>query len=359
MTIMRASTVATTDGQFIKEKINTALRQCEKGRHDAAISVFDELINNIPEETELEILFGSLCFQLGERSRAINYLSRALLREPDNVFALKLLGTVFLEDRQLGKAVAALKKSIELQPDGPNAYESYANLGATYLKLNRYGKAVDMLEQAFAMKPSNAGTNASLASGYRLLNRYDDAFKYAQKAVKLDPKEASYWHLMGLIHSETGNPEEAIKCFEKAININKAFGAAYNHLAKARKFSAADSKIIARFENALKASMPPDQRAVIHFGLGKIYDDCKEWDKAFLNFRQGNLLAGKSMEQKPPRKHFKQAKRVFTQPFLNLGELRGSQSNKPVFVVGMPRSGTTLIEQIIASHSLGAGAGDG
>ncbi len=350
MVIMKSSPANT-----IKQKIITAIHQCDKGQHNAAIKAFDELNGNIPEDTQLEILFGVLCKQLDQRSQAINYLSRTILREPDNAHALTLLGNVFLDDEKIAESLGVLERAVELQP---NSYEPYASLGATNLKLSHYGRAATLLEQAVAMKPSDAISNANLAIAYSNLDRYDDAYKYAQKALKLDPKSATNLHLMGLIHFETGNIEQAIDYFVKAIRIDKTFGNAYADLARSRKFSAADSKVIIRFENALKESMPPEQRAFIHFGLGKIYDDCQEWDKAFRQFRQGNLLSRASADVTPPRRQFKQVKKVFTQTLLNQGELHGSQSAKPVFVVGMPRSGTTLIEQIIASHPQGAGAGE-
>ena len=339
----------------IQQKINTALQHCDKGQQNAARNVFDELVNSIPEDSNLELQFGSLCIRLGEKTYAIYYFSRTVSREPDNASALALLGAAFLEDGKLGKAQSVLEKAIELQP---NMYDAYVNLGAVKIKLNQFRIAAELLERAVSMKPSDAGSNANLAIVYRSLDRYDDAHKYAQKALKLDPRSASLWHLMGLIYADTGHPEEAINHFMKAIKIDKVLGNAYSDLAKARKLSGADSKIIAIFENALKESMSPSQRAFIHFGLGKIYDDCKEWDIAFPHFRQANLLAKPSVEDTPPRKQFKQVKKIFTKSLLNSADLHGSQSSKPVFVVGMPRSGTTLIEQIIASHPQAAGAGE-
>jgi hypothetical protein len=89
-----------------------------------------------------------------------------------------------------------------------------------------------------------------------------------------------------------------------------------------------------------------------------MYDDCKQWDKAFEHYRQGNLLKKRAFDPELPSKLFKQVKKVFTRERLQEAEKLGSESEVPVFIVGMPRSGTTLIEQIIASHPEASGAGE-
>jgi hypothetical protein len=125
-----------------------------------------------------------------------------------------------------------------------------------------------------------------------------------------------------------------------------------------KKFTPADQAFIDKTEKVLQLGMPAKERACVHFALGKIYDDCGEWDKAFEHFRQANLLQKKNYDMKRARQQFKQMKKVFDSPTLQKYRELGHASEQPVFIVGMPRSGTTLMEHMIASHPRAGGAGE-
>jgi len=172
---------------------------------------------------------------------------------------------------------------------------------------------------------------------------------------------------LGIAYSEFGGLGKAISHYEKAIKKDKTIGAAYAQLAKIKKYTEADRGFVDNTERVLSESLTPKARSDVHFALGKIYDDLKQWDRAFEHYRKGNLL-GKSQFAEAHMgnasrglhsvgHYLKLSKKVFTRKLLASG-LSGSDSAVPVFVVGMPRSGSTLIEQIISSHPKAAAAGE-
>ncbi len=344
-----------TETQRIVARINEGLQLHNKGKLDAALDIVDELVDVIPEDTFTQTLFGVLCGRLRQHSHAVNSLSKAVLREPSNPRPVGELGVVYMQMNRLSEAYGALTKALELDPEN---VQHLSNFGAINLAINHYAKAAEVLEKAVAKKPSDPSATTNLALAYKHLNRYEEAMALIKKALKAAPNNPKIVSIMARMLTETGQTDQAIEYFQKALRLDPSYGNAFADMANARKFSKKDANIIKKFETALKTSMPAEQRKFILYGLGKIFDDCKDWDKAFSYYNQANLLAKSPTKQIPPRKLFKLERKVFTRELLANNNLSGSNSTKPVFVVGMPRSGTTLIEQIISSHPLAAGAGE-
>ena len=136
------------------------------------------------------------------------------------------------------------------------------------------------------------------------------------------------------------------------------FGGAYDHLARIKKFSSDDATFIAKAEKVLEKSMPAQDRLCLHFALGKMHDDCQQYDKAFEHYRQGNLLKRKNYDIRIATRLFDQIRKSLSAKKLQELQKMGSESDMPIFIVGMPRSGTTLMERMITSSDDVAGAGE-
>jgi tetratricopeptide (TPR) repeat protein len=160
------------------------------------------------------------------------------------------------------------------------------------------------------------------------------------------------------ILTESGQIDDAIRKCEQIIRKHKSFGAAYDFLARLKKFSTADRPFIEKTEKVLKQSLAADDRRSIHYALGKIYDDCREWDTAIEHYHRANLLQKGGFDQKQESRYFKTMMKAFNAAAIDRYRAFGHPSDQPVFIIGMPRSGTTLMEQMIASHPDGAGAGE-
>ncbi len=336
-------------------KIHGALVDCEKGQTERPLAIVAEFSEQYSNDIVVQMQLGTLCIKLGEISEAINHLTYAVNLDSDNVKALMLLGVAYLEASRLNQSLGILSKALSLEPDN---FDVNVNLGKVYLALRLELKAVEVLQKAAKQKPRDEGATANLAIALKQLGRYEEAIKFANKALTVNPSNSLLWHLLGRIYFETGDIDKATINYNKAITKDKKMGYAYLDLAQTRKFSADDNKTVQKYENSLKAELPIDQRALIMFALGKIHDDRKDWDRAFDCYRQANLLKKNIYDHKRLIKSQKQINSFFNKNLVNDHSLSGSNSTKPIFIVGMPRSGTTLVEQILSSNRDVSGAGE-
>lgn len=340
-------------------QIQKALEFIDQNKIDRAKAIFYQFTEIPHEDLNTLVNYGLLASCLDERIIAINVFSRVVEQEPNNATYLDLLAKALIDNGVLEGSKKLLNRAIELSPDFA---DPYIRLGAILINEQKYEQGAAMMEKAIALKPSEPTSYSNIIIPYRFMNRQKDALKHAKKLLKLCPDDPDSHETIARVYIELGQLEEATQHLEKSIRLDKSHGASYQHLAGIKKFSAdsaEDQKFINRCETTLKGSLDPKSRSLIHFALGKIYNDCKVWDKAFEHYRQGNLISKPSDNQDQSNfKRFDKIKKSYTRKYIAETQNIGSTSEVPVFVVGMPRSGTTLIEQIVASHSAGAGAGE-
>lgn len=340
----------------VLQEINRAIRLVEKGKTNDALAIYAQIVDKIPDDLEIRGQFIRLCLILGKAGVAIKLLKQLIHDHPDNAFYLGMLGHAYMQVNELSEAIVTFQRALEIDP---NLWTAHADLGATYRKLAQFEKGVEHLERAIALKPSHADSLANLCICFTSVGRHEEALIYGNKAIRLDSENSSYYDCVGCVLAEIGQLNEAISYFEKAIAFDNAFSNAYLNISKIKKFSEEDSSLIRNIEQQLKKSLPAQDRANFHFALGKIYDDLREYDKAFKNYHQGNLLAKTRRPEPTEFRHvLKLLRKVFDKERLSTAPDLGNPTDVPVFIVGMPRSGTTLVEQIITRHSNTAGAGE-
>jgi hypothetical protein len=152
--------------------------------------------------------------------------------------------------------------------------------------------------------------------------------------------------------------DAAVKLVENLVRKKPDFGGAFDHLARLRKFSDKDAALMRRAEKSLDLGMPPKERCNLLFSLGKMHDDCAKYDKAFSYYEKANLLRKHFFDVEEDNRFSRAICKAFSKKSMEEIGQHGHSSGKPVFVVGMPRSGTTLMERMIAAHPRGAGAGE-
>ena len=339
----------------INTQIQSAIQCLNKGETDAAQVIFNQVTDLPTEDVGALVQLGELASQLGENVAAINIYSKLVEKHPDNANYLDSFAQVCVNNERLLQAESLLKKAIRINPD---FHRPYMQLGYIAILRSQFSVAIEPLKKALKLKPSEPTIYTNLIIALTQTRQLDDAYKYAQKLIRLQPKKAEAYHLLGDILKTLGRFDEAVTNFEKAIRLNKTLGNSYYDLASSKKFSNSDSVFIKNTEKVLQSSMLAKERASIHFALGKIYNDCKEWDKAFKHYKQANLIGKPPLLDSTPVDVFNKTHKLYTKKLFQQIDGLGSKSETPVFVVGMPRSGTTLIEQIIASHPDGAGAGE-
>lgn len=348
--------MSTQGKKQVLNDINQAIKYSDKQQYQKALIIFDNYLKNLPDDFELIVQFGQLCKSLGKTDLAINYLSKAVDKKPDDPVIHGLLGGILLDDKQYQEADIQLRLAIEISPD---SWQLLLHLGIANSALGNYDAAIDYLAKARTLKPGSSEIHENLAACMFMTDCNIEAQDYAKKAIKLEPKNYNAYNLLALSLSQTGDIAEAIKYLEKSIKLDELNPNAYVNLTTIKNFSSKDRQMIRRIEKILETSMPAINRSRFCFALGKMYDGCQEWSKAFSCIKQANLLAKPGYQENPvPKKHLKSLNRVFSTELFEKTRPLGNQSDIPVFIVGMPRSGTTLIEQIIASHPEAEGAGE-
>lgn len=336
------------------DQIKQAFQLIEKDQIIEATNIFNNIVQVETDNLEEIVELGKLAYLLDESVFAIRCFSKAVGMAPQSVDCLYFLAMSYCKIGNLEYAAEISHKAIEINPD---RHEPYLVLGREAADRRQFAEAVDFYETAIVLKPSEPDAYAEISSCLRSMKRYEEALKYSQKLVRFDSRASSYVSV-SVVLIELGKMDEAVANLEKAIRIDSACGHAYYRLAMMNKASSEDDKLIKQAEKALNNSMPAYQRALINFSLGKMYGDCKNWDKSFEYYRQGNLLSKAVIEPTGISDIFKAAKKIYNKALISRTEEYGSDSDIPVFIVGMPRSGTTLIEQIISTHPEGAGAGE-
>ncbi len=346
-----------TSNAAVLKEINRALSLCDRGRKNEALQILGQLPSPLQEDREIRTRFGLLCLALGNFTNAKLVFEELDNKYPGVVEYLYYLGDINRELGHFAESEASLAKCLEIDPDH---WRSHASLGALALARQDYESARQSLERALALKPGSPAVATNLASCLMQLGHHEDCIAYANKALKAEPGNVHALNTLGYAQSELGQLEQAELNFKKAIKQEKLFAPAWLNYSRIKKYSTADLPKIKKTESLLNESMPAEYRRALHFAVGKMYDDCGEWSKAIGHFRQANTL-GKSVhrERALPSSLLRVERDFFSTANLeSLSTKLGNTSEKPVFVVGMPRSGTTLVEQIIASHPAAATAGE-
>jgi tetratricopeptide (TPR) repeat protein len=334
------------------EYANSELRA---GRRVDAVLAYEKIAKRDDLDAVVHIALGRLSLAMEGSFQAVEHFQQALEREPDNAVYQGYLGLALQKENRTDDAGIAFEKAMLADDVMPAVLNG---LGIIYMNRRDYEQAKEILTRAVTAKPSEGAIQSNLATTLARLGEHDLAIKHAEKGLKHNPDSLTSHYAYGNILAEQGRVDEAVRHFEKTIRQHKHFGGAYDHLARLKKFSATDRPFIEKTEKALQGGMPAQDRLCLHFALGKMYDDCQEWDKSFEHYRQANLLKKKAFDMKTHRTLFAQFKKTFNSDSLKKFQELGNPSEIPVFIVGMPRSGTTLMERMITSSDRAAGAGE-
>jgi len=186
----------------------------------------------------------------------------------------------------------------------------------------------------------------------------ENAERFMRQAVNLEPANPVFRHALGMVLSFHGRFDEAESLYREAIRLNPDFIEAYFDLSVIVK-GAPDDPILGEMERLTRdPRLQGEAACLIHFGLGKLYDDLGDFDRAFQRFKAGNAAKPVRFDREAAELLLQDTKELFSRDFFEARRGLGSASGRPVFVVGMPRSGTTLAERVLASHPMIYGAGE-
>jgi tetratricopeptide (TPR) repeat protein len=328
-------------------------------RPSEAVACYQRALALRPDYCEAQAALGSALLDLGRAAEAVISLRRAVDLDPKLVRAHGNLGIALLMLGRPAEALASCQRALELNPE---LAEAYSTLGTALLDLGRENEAVGAYERALALRPGFADALSNLAIALRLQGRTDDAVSHARHALDLKPDSASTMVVLADAHADRGEFPQAEQWLQKAIAIDPHSPQAWAGLAYLRTMDERDARwreqalrIVSGGNLSLRAEVQ------LRYALGKYFDDLRQYDDAFGQFRMANELSRRYRVPYDRTRAQRETDRLLhtcDRRWLEHARLHGAKSNLPVLIIGMPRSGTSLIEQILASHTEVFGAGE-
>ena len=360
------------------------------GRAASAIQLLRQAISVQPQSADARLLLANLLRETGDTTGAVTLLQEAILLKPRDPALHSDLGLAYLSGHRLTEAIGCYERAIALDP---NFSIAYFNLARAHERQGRVAEAIAAYRHAARLAPNLAEAHSRLgnllyAQGYRaealvafrgataaspnstlgwlnrakvLLDEGDmaEAENVLRATAAFDPGSSEAHRLLGNALRETGRFEEAAECLNQAIDLDPRQISAHHDLVHCKKLASADRPLIDRMQSRLAADDLDDrERALLHFAIGKGFDDLGAYGDAIRHFDEANRLErGRlSFDRGQLAELIDRLMAMFTPASIARVSASATDRDTPVVIVGMPRSGTTLIEQIVSSHpKVGAG----
>jgi tetratricopeptide (TPR) repeat protein len=289
---------------------------------------------------------------------AATYFKEWVDLAPRSADALNNLGSALIKLGLLAEAEQCFRQAIELKPDDA---EAYCHLGIALRGRGENAESEVWLRRALKLNPKHVEARVNLGVTLVALGRLREARARFQKILKAAPRHADAFYLLGHIARLEGRFDEAEARFKRVLEINPKRPNAWAALVGTRKMTSADSAWLQGAEEIAAGAIEPLEEVDLRFSMGKFCDDINDFEQAFKNYKHANELL-KTMADRYDRdartRFVDDMIRIYTAKTSSTVNPGASASLQPVFVVGMPRSGTSLAEQIIASHPEAKGAGE-
>lgn len=380
------------DPKFAQALNNLGIVHFDLRKFEDAVALYEQAIAANGTYPEAHNNLGNALRALGKQEEALEHYQRALLLRERYPEAYNNLAAILRDRDQVAEAEHAYRKAISMRP---NYLEPYNNLAAMMVQEGKEDEALRVLGEALkinarhvptlvqvartqlskgnqvqaeqaarlALKEDaeNAEAHVVLAQVLHETDRFPDALASLEEAIKLKPDLGEAHNLYGVCLKSVGRLDDARLAFLKAVELNPQNYGIYANFADLEKFHPEHPQFKALLAAYEEAAEPMSERYMgLHFALGKAYDDLGEYQKAFSHFKIGTTLKRAKLDYVEAETFgfFDMIEQTFTPEFFQKMPFKGHPSEEPVFIVGMPRSGSTLVEQILSSHPDTFGAGE-
>jgi tetratricopeptide (TPR) repeat protein len=375
----------------VAQALRDASRHHRDGRLGEAEVLYRRILQTDPENADANHLLGVIARQTGHPQIALDLIGKALQGNPGYAEAHYNLGNTLKEIGRLDEAEQSFRRALDLKPDyllafynlgallsdrgrldeaeqcnrrvldlNPEFVEAHNNLGIVLTNSGRPAEAEHCFRRALELQPAHAAAHCNLGIALVYMGRPEEGEQCCRRALELKPDLAEAHNNLGSVRVQAGDREEALRCFHRAIDLRPNFAEALRQLVATRRNHERDGVIQTMERLYADPATSEQNRTYLAFGLGKACDDMKCHDEAFPYLLEGNRLKRKTYDYDTARNAdlFQRIRQVFQAPLLEKHRQTGRPDSTPIFILGMPRSGTTLVEQILASHPHVAGAGE-
>ena len=369
------------------------------GQLSEAEQMYWYVLGIVPNHAEALHQLGIIAQRRSNQALAIDYFTKAVACDGANPAYLNNLGVAYISVGNIGAAVTAIEQALQLRPDYA---EALSNLGIARQQQGDLERAVDCFVQAIRHKPSYAEAYANLGNALHTLGKAVEARRALEQALSLNPDNAEAANNLGLVLHEAGEIDRAIDCYRRALRIKPDYADASNNLATALKEQGLLDEAIVQYRETLKFQPDhalacynlsqfasegrfsfsvgqlerikaivaagrgsPVERSLFCFALAGVLAQTGSCDAAFDYYQQANDLRKQSLQDRNRAFDVPRHRAVvdgiiadFDESYFQKVQSWGTETNQPIFIVGMPRSGSTLVEQILSSHPHVFGAGE-
>ena len=284
------------------------------------------------------------------REEAIRSFEQALQLDANYAECWCNLALALNDLQRFDQARQAVQRALAIDPRMPQAHN---NLAEVYRGQSRFEEAIGHYRKALALNPQYAEAMLNLATAYREAEEPEAALAMLQQLLAIEPLNPKAHNALGILREQQGEREEAAACFKRAIEI--APGVAYPHyqLAQLKGRKSSDEELRAMEKLIAREDLNEDDRMYLAFGLAGAYEQRGRYEDAFAYWAEGNAIKAERAPYDAVARDelYRSSVRHSAEALQRLGGDVGFHDTRPVFIIGMPRSGTTLTDQILASHS--------
>jgi tetratricopeptide (TPR) repeat protein len=319
------------------------------GRGKEADDEFRNFMERDPDKSKVAQAITHI--QQGKEEEGEKLLKEALRENSDNVEAMRYLASTMLSSKKnLADAEALLRRASQLAPD---YLEVWLLLGSTLLERGKYVEAIPVFTKSTQLAPKLADSWAGLAHAHARSSHPEEAAESYARAVEIKPDapvlQMGYAHALKTVGDQPG----ALQAYRAAIKAKPEFGEVYWSMANLKIFKFEDEEVAAMEKQVNDGDLSESEEAHFRFALGKAWEDKRDYDKAWHYYDTGNKLHRMEVDHDPLEFEIKQESiiQIFDRELLEKSQGNGCPDPDPIFIVGLPRSGSTLVEQILSSHS--------
>jgi tetratricopeptide (TPR) repeat protein len=320
-----------------------------RGDAESADRAYARYIKAATRDPRLQGAAAALCDNRIPEAEAL--LRSHLAQYPTDVAALRMLAEVAARLLRYNDAQRLLERCLELAPSFDAARHNYATV------LNRQGRAAQALEQCarlLAKEPHNPNYRSLQAATSANLGDYADSIAAYETVLRGYPQQPKLWMSYGHALRTTGKVPESIAAYRRALSMEPTLGEAWFSLANLKTFRFSDEDLAAMRQALARGDLSDDDRMHFEFSLGKALEDAGSYPDSFAHYAAGNALRRRQHghDRDEMSRFVGRSKRQFTAEFFAERAGAGVEARDPIFIVGLPRAGSTLIEQILGSHPL-------
>jgi tetratricopeptide (TPR) repeat protein len=319
------------------------------GRNNEIDEAFENYLDH--DDDAALVVIGAEHWRADRLSEAESTLTKALRKNPNNVDAMRFLAMVYHgQNKKLNDAEALLRKATDIAPD---FHQAYNNLGRILIDNGKWHDAIDCYQKLVKLQPQDDTAWAGLGRSYSYAGQVEVAVTAYENSLSIKQDSPSvhlaYAHMLKTL----GRQVDALAAYRNSIKYKPELGESYWSMANLKIFTFEDDEVTAMEQQLNSPDISDTARVHFHFSLGKAYEDKKDFDRAWKNYHQGNQTQRPLIDYDPVENelHLQNIQQVFNSELFSTFAGSGHYAPDPIFIVGLPRSGSTLIEQILASHS--------